>query len=165
MKTLQEKISYTATVQTTQVATTLVETGQAKSRALMFHDDGFRVIESDQNGFIHVVRGYIARQKPRAYSLILDASFTSDQREQTPCLLCATVRDDGKARTMQTPYTRSAEGVELQDERMVPLDEEFLRYYENPLVFSEFALALGGEVAAIAKQPLQPYLDFFVVQS
>jgi len=165
MKSLQEKISYTATLHTTQVATALVETGAAKSRALMFHDEGFRVIESAQNGFIHVVRGYISRHKPRAYCLILDAAFTSDQREETPCILCATVRDDGKARTMQTPYTRTKNGVELQEERMIPLDEGFLKYYENPLIFSQFALSLGGQVAEAAKQPLQPYLDFFVVQS
>ncbi|MBD8088705.1 hypothetical protein IFT48_01850 [Pseudomonas fluorescens] len=165
MKSLQERIAYTATLHTTQVATALMEKGTAKSRALMLHDDGFRVIESTEKGFIHVVRGYISRHKPRAYSLILDASFTSDQREETPCILCATVRDDGKAKTMQTPYTKGPDGVELQDERLVPLDEDFLKYYEQPLIFSEYALSLGAAVAEVAKRPLQPYLDFFVVKS
>lgn len=165
MKSLNEKIEYSATLHTTQVATTLVQTGSTVSRALVYHEDGFRVIQGSEHGFIHLLRGYVTRFKPRAYSLILDASFTSDQREHTPCILCATVRDDGKARTLQTPYTRTKEGVELQDEVLVMLDEEFLRYFENPIVFSDYHLSFGALVGEIAKRPLEPYLDFFVVKS
>lgn len=165
MSTLQEKITYAATVHTAQLATSLVETGSGLSIAMMMHDDGYRVIEGSEKGFLELIRGYVTRYQPRAYALILDASYQSDQREETPCILCVTVRDDGKARTLQTPYTRSGGKVELQDEVLVPLDEPFMRFYEEPLDFTHYSPALSQAVDLVAHRQLQSYLGFFVIKS
>jgi hypothetical protein len=166
MKTLQENIDATLASQTAHVVTGLVEKGIVEARALFLHEDGYRILDAKTPGFKTLVHAYITREKPAAYALITDAIYASDQRQDQPCVLSACVLQSGLAKNDCLLYKRDAAGVELGDATPLFLEEDFHKYYDNPLDFKQYnEEILTKALDTIVEIDKQAYMEFFLFQA
>ena len=166
MKTIQENIDATLASHTTQVVANLVQQGELKAQAILYHEDGYRVLDGAAPGFLTQVRGYVSRENPVAYALITNAQYESDQRTNQPCVLSACVLPNGQARIECILYNITEDGVVLGDSAPLFLDEDFLKFFEAPLDFSNVnAEALHEALDKVLSEPLVTYMDFFMFQA
>lgn len=166
MKTLQENIDATLASLTTKVVSDLVEQGVVAGQAVLYHEDGYRILDAKAAGFLTQVKAYVTREKPVAYALITDGQYQSDQRANQSCVLSACVLPNGQARIECILYQEGDNGISLGDSLPLFLDDDFLKYFEQPLDFSKVnAVALHAALDEVTAQPLRPYMEFFLFQA
>lgn len=166
MKTLQENIDATLASLNTKVVADLVDQGVVAGQAILYHEEGYRILDAKAAGFLTQVRAYVTREKPVAYALITDAHYQSDQRSNQPCVLSACVLPNGQARIECILYDKGDNGTRLGDTVPLFLDEDFLKYFEQPLDFTKVnATALHAALDELTTQPLKPYMAFFLFQT
>lgn len=133
--------------------------------AMLFHEDGYRVLNTPGSSAMTITQGYVGSQDAIAYGLLFEATYQDGSDVTQGCLMMAIVKRDGTAKVECMVGAVDDDGHPYFSERKrMFVDENFLKLFEpldEKAYRIELVRELVDEVLAVDKLP---YSEFIIAR-